>query len=732
MRRLQYRKLCELLDTLEEAETILSGMSDASAKAGLVSDMIFFVNKITQYAEGITGTEQFATALRALEKKMSSERVEDAVDSVQISNIKEKLDEIAIERTCSEEFRSETDFSHYIDLLFQAVEDGYSIIITSMDTPCGSSRFTSELGEKLQRLGMDINLCDKWRVSYCSVIDEGIKVDEKISGTHSVSIACTLGNAKVLVKSAGMQKVDSPRMCSVIINGRENAVKRRGISFVIYDKESDAVVDSVNFDTFSEGMSALRSGMLPALKEFIDSHHEVTFISVSYPSFPKDNLSKNEKWIIRERIHYSTFYQNPMLPSPLSLYIKEPSGILEVLRPPRSYIGVDEARHFEDYKGKYLNIVNGHRLTLGQPERFFRTIYVVGGCGIFGIGVRDAGTLASQLQKLLNINAPEEGFNVENYGFALDGMDFQKEVLAILKSFPLKAGDIVVGIGDKIISRNKELDVRPYRHGELFFDDMHVTEAAHGLVAEGILDTLKEYDFFRKTLQRDSPCNHISKGNYHLSETQLSELEDYKRKLKNLYADYPGVKNLVGAIVMNCNPFTLGHRYLIETCAKRCDMLIVFVVQEDKSYFPFTDRYYLVKKGCSDLENVCVIESGKFILSSLTFSEYFNKSQLQNRIVDSSEDVTLFVNEIAPAANIKVRFVGTEPLDTVTNQYNRTMELMLSQHGIRFEEIFRLEKNGNVISASRVRRLLESKEWAAIQELVPEVTLQYLKENYSQ
>lgn len=361
-------------------------------------------------------------------------------------------------------------------------------------------------------------------------------------------------------------------------------VRRRGISIVIYDKERDAVIDSVNFDTFSEEMIVLRSGMLPALKEFIESLPGVTFINVSYPLFPKKDLSMNEKWIIGEKIHYSTFYQNPMLPSPLTLYIRESSGILEVLRPPHSYVGADGARHFEDYEGKYLNIVNGHRLTLEQLKNFNRTIYIVGGCGIFGIGVRDEGTLASQLQRLLNENVPEESFKVENYGFALDGTDFQKEVLAILKFIPLKSGDIVVGIGDKIISRNKELDVRPYRHGELFFDDMHVTEAAHGLVAEGLMDTLKENDFFRNSLQEKQPYNQISKGNYNLSATQLSELEDYKRMLSKLYLDYPGAKDLVGAIVMNCNPFTLGHRYLVETCAKKCDMLIVFVVQEDKSF----------------------------------------------------------------------------------------------------------------------------------------------------
>lgn len=266
-----------------------------------------------------------------------------------------------------------------------------------------------------------MNLYNKWRTSYCAVIDDGNKIEEQISGTHSVSITCTLGKTEVFVKSAGM---------------------------------------------------------LPAIQEFIENNPGVAFIGVCYPSFPKDRLSKNEKWILDKGIHYTTFYQNPMLPSPLSLYIKEPSGILEVLMPHRSYVGVDGDRHFEDYKGQYLNIMNGHRRTLWQPNNFKRTIYILGGCSIFGIGVRDEGTLASQLQKLLNQHAPEESFNVENHGFLLDGTDQQKEMLAILKTLSLRAGDVVAGIGDNIVAYNKELEVRPYKHGELFFDDVHFTEAA--------------------------------------------------------------------------------------------------------------------------------------------------------------------------------------------------------------------------------------------------------------
>ena len=181
---------------------------------------------------------------------------------------------------------------------------------------------------------------------------------------------------------------------------------------------------------------------------------------------------------------------------------------------------------------------------------------------------------------------------------------------------------------------------------------------------------------------------------------------------------------------MNANPFTLGHRYLIEEAAKQCEYLLVFVVQEDKSFFPFKDRFELVCQGTKDLENVIVVESGEFIISSLTFEGYFNKSQLQDRVIDTSNDVTMFATEIAPSANIKVRFAGSEPIDKVPAQYNRKMKTILPLYNIGFKEIDRKTNGSSVISASEVRRLLKDKQWDKLREFVPETTFEYLKENF--
>ena len=160
------------------------------------------------------------------------------------------------------------------------------------------------------------------------------------------------------------------------------------------------------------------------------------------------------------------------------------------------------------------------------------------------------------------------------------------------------------------------------------------------------------------------------------------------------------------------------------------DRLYIFVVEEDKSIFPFEDRIELVRKGTADIPNVTVLPSGKFIISSLTFTDYFGKSELQDRVIDPSMDVTIFGEYIAPALGINIRFAGEEPLDNVTRQYNETMARILPKYGIDFEVIPRKEQDGEVISASRVRKLLKTKDFDAIAEIVPKTTLEYLKLKY--
>ena len=177
-----------------------------------------------------------------------------------------------------------------------------------------------------------------------------------------------------------------------------------------------------------------------------------------------------------------------------------------------------------------------------------------------------------------------------------------------------------------------------------------------------------------------------------------------------------------GVVVMNCNPFTLGHRYLIEQAAKQVERLFVMVVREDCSLFAYAERKAMVEQGVAHLKNVTVIDGSEYAISQATFPTYFLK-----RIDDAADtqmllDLDLFRRHIAPALDATVRFVGTEPTDRLTRRYNQLMHEVLAD----VREIVRLEKKGNAVSASRVRKAMEQGDMSTIRQLVPPTTLPYI------
>ena len=398
----------------------------------------------------------------------------------------------------------------------------------------------------------------------------------------------------------------------------------------------------------------------------------------------------------------------------------------EAFSTPPSFLNLEGVRKFADYTTNVVNTRNGIRITTHQPHNPKRAIFLVGCCTLYGWGADDANTPASLLQNSLNLYANERGFVVYNYSYICGPWEQGGgEMLAILRSLPLKQGDIVLVCSPAIWGIphcNLALKfMRPHNYGELFTDRGHYSKHGNRMVADGIFEFLQKHNFFEEKL--------IGEWNMPESEDndadEDEQLNDYRKSLRKIYREKLAPR--VGAIVMNCNPFTLGHRYLVEQALKHCDRLIVFVVEEDKSVFPFADRLQLVKENLADLKNVLVLPSGEFIISSRTFEEYFNKESLQEHKIDTSTDVTLFASKIAPCLNISVRFAGEEPFDTVTRQYNETMARILPQYGLKFVEIPRLKKNNTPISASHVRELVKAREFNELKKFVPKKTLAYLK-----
>lgn len=213
-----------------------------------------------------------------------------------------------------------------------------------------------------------------------------------------------------------------------------------------------------------------------------------------------------------------------------------------------------------------------------------------------------------------------------------------------------------------------------------------------------------------------------------LMENSSERLTRFCRQLA-LYRQ-PG--KTIGAIVMNANPFTLGHRYLIEQAAARCDWLHLFVVKEDASQFRYTDRWALIEQGVVGIENLTLHPGSAYLISRATFPGYFLKEKGAVDDCHSQIDLQLFREHLAPTLGITHRFVGNEPFCPLTRAYNQRMhDILGSPHGrapaIEVVELARMEKGGAPVSASRVRKLYAERDWRAVSALVPAGTLAFLQ-----
>ncbi len=232
-----------------------------------------------------------------------------------------------------------------------------------------------------------------------------------------------------------------------------------------------------------------------------------------------------------------------------------------------------------------------------------------------------------------------------------------------------------------------------------------------------------------------------------LMENGRGGLPEYKKYLASLAC--PG-RN--GAIVMNANPFTKGHRYLVEQAASQVDNLYVIVVKEDRSRFPYAERKAMIEAGCTGLDNVVVCEGSDYAISAATFPTYFLKKLDDATDTQITLDLDLFVNHIAQPLGVTVRFAGSEPEDALTHRYNELMAEILpgisaavvrqdhqpdpelvkgsalrqARRPIDFVEIPRLEQKGKPLSATSLRRALDKGGFKEAMEYIPESSIPYL------
>lgn len=375
------------------------------------------------------------------------------------------------------------------------------------------------------------------------------------------------------------------------------------------------------------------------------------------------------------------------------------------------------------HNGENVNYDNGLRRTIGGKASYKNRIFLFGPCIVMGAYVSDENTIPSIMQKKLG----------DDYLLLNRGQPNAIGMNLLMRSIEFHPGDTVFYFGKDISGDgcvNYNL-VRTYDKIEHL--EKHISDSL--MHCDSLVNERIAVDLTGLYLENCKNRNHTTKGESisfganvktppELYMLNNSQFEEYIESIRPFRKDGNN-----GAIVMNCNPFTNGHLYLITEAAKRVDTLYIFVVEEDKSFFPFKDRIELVRAGTAHIDNVCVLNSGQFVISSTTLPGYFEKDQVGDIYLDASNDMMLFL-QIAKVMNVHVRFAGSEPIDRFTNQYNTNMRTYLERYGVSFVEIDRKQSDGDVISASSVRKCLEKKDFETIKKLVPKTTYQYLAERF--
>jgi [citrate (pro-3S)-lyase] ligase len=206
----------------------------------------------------------------------------------------------------------------------------------------------------------------------------------------------------------------------------------------------------------------------------------------------------------------------------------------------------------------------------------------------------------------------------------------------------------------------------------------------------------------------------------------------YQDYLKTLQV--PAKTEAIAAIVVNCNPFTNGHKYLIEKAASENEIVYLFVVEEDLSAFPFLVRWELIRKGIEHLKNVVMVRGGMYIVSGTIFPAYFLKNEAISDVMQKQAelDVKTFANYVVPVLGIKKRYVGTENYCTTTAAYNLAMKTILPSFGVEVVEVTRKANHigannaPSYISASKVREAIKSDKLDEVLDFLPDSTREFL------
>lgn len=378
-----------------------------------------------------------------------------------------------------------------------------------------------------------------------------------------------------------------------------------------------------------------------------------------------------------------------------------------------------------DRKEEHYNIINGKRYTTDVPYRASVRVHMFGPCAVMGLCVADEMTICSILQRHLN----SVGYDAKVYNHGLAYGNDQLNDLVGMMDEPVRPGDCVIWFSafDKITLSKFEnqsipiVDVAQCVKGlkDWYLDNpFHCNGQANSNIAAEIFNLLKKMPQYQIANERSSMIDSMKINLHHnpYSILNSTELNDYEQYLEHFKCSSYAKKK--GAVVLNANPCTLGHLYLIKEALTYVDFLYVFLVEDSTGNLPYIEREIMLKDSIKYNKRVKVIRGGSIMTSEKIFPEYFNRASKPSRI-----SLVLahrcFGQVVSKKLGVTYRFFGTEPYDPLTRALNESACEILPVYGIKPIFVKRMSIEGKCVSAKNVRSLLEDKQFSMLARLVP-------------
>lgn len=392
-----------------------------------------------------------------------------------------------------------------------------------------------------------------------------------------------------------------------------------------------------------------------------------------------------------------------------------------------------------DSKEQFLNIENGIRCTSNSPSKPQYLIHMYGPCVVYGLCVADSHTIASNLQRFIN-QTEYAATKIINHGLSY-GKDLLNDLLYIMAT-PLSSGDSIIwfsGFSEKEIAIFKSLGVTVTSlkdcicgfHNWFLNNPFHCNAAVNRIYAKEMCKKIMSRKIKKGFSNKQSIIDAYKIPLAYDSDAILhsGQLDKYIQDIAR-YRIPNQKNNKIGCVVLNANPCTKGHIYLVNEALKRVGYLYVFLVQESSLGYSYLDREYMLKQELGGLNNITIIPGGDIFTSAISFPEYFHRSTSCK--ISPILNHKIFCERIAPTLNIKIRFFGEEPMDKVTYQLNETAKSYYPNYGIEVCILPRLKYGSKYISAKDVREYIRAKDYEHLFPLLGLPTFNYIKNNICQ